>query len=365
MAAFFAQNKLTIPQNVTCAKVLPQMIRDAYDIHNNSLDYEFKSIENNRFSYSVPSRIKFRFGKDQHEFDGTRFAMHQLCRKIGMPVTFFEKLRASRKEDLNSMCASNINTLLKHYRGDMLIRTVGNSMRGVLSTWYCAFDSHRIIDTFADFVDRNSVWAADNLAIRGFCNSMDVLSLRFTTLEPVKGLAERDLYYGMEITSSDVGKYALQVRFFVYKQVCTNGLCIGDFDQKLYTQRHIGITPDHFRKGLATCLDSFPRLTEEASQIIKKAGNIGLKESPLFNFDLYKDDNEPVRRAVRNYLGLSDQAMYEIAYIAKQNYGVTVWGYANAITEYAQKYSFERRKELEGMAGSLVTKFNLLLNKTA
>ena len=365
MTTFFMQNKLTIPKDESCAKVLPKLIKDAYQTHANSLDYEFKNISNNHFSYGLPSNIKFKFGKDWHEFEGTRFAMHQLCRKIGMPITFFEKLRGSRDEALNNMCVSNINGLLEHYNGDMLVRTVGGCMRGVLSTRYRAFDSYKILDVFADFVDNNKVWAADNIAIRGFCNSMDVLHLRFTTLEPVKGLEDKDLYYGMEITSSDVGKYALQVRFFIYKQICTNGMCIGSFDRELYTQRHVGITPERFREGLAACLNSFPKLTEEVTAIISSAGRRSLANSPLFNFNLYKDENEPIRKALRNYLGLSDAAMLQIASIARQNYAPTLWGYGNAITEYAQTCNLERRKELETMAGKLMTNFDYLLKYAA
>lgn len=366
MTTFFAQNKLTVPQNEKCSYVLPELIKQAYGVRDDAVDYEFKNIHNNDFSYGLPSVIKFNFGCDRHEFDGTRFAMHQLCNKIGMPVTFFEKLRASRDQNLNNMCNYNVNTLLKHHRGEMLVRTVGKTIRGVLSTRYRAFDSDKILDVFADFVDNNKVWAADNLAIRGFCSSYDVLHLRFTTLEPVRGLEDKDLYYGMEITSSDVGKFALQVNFFIYKQICTNGMCIGSFNKELYSQRHVGITPDRFRQGLAACLQSFPKLTEEVSQIIRTAGKKALKNSPLFNLASYKDgENEPMRKAIKNYLGLSDQAMMEIAKIAINNYGYSLWGYGNAITEYAQKHNFERRKELEGKAGWLMTNFDEILKKGA
>jgi len=365
MSVFFVQNKLTVPQNVAFADVLPKLLRGAYAIRDNSLDYEFKSISNNHFGYSLPSRLKFKFGNEWHEFDGTRHAMHQLCSKIGMPATFFEKLRGSRNPQLKELCTANINALLGCYHGDMLVRTVGDTVRGVMSTRYQAFDSHQILEVFADFVENNKIWAADNLAIRGYCNSVDLLDLRFTTLQPVKGLADKDLYYGMEITSSDAGKYSLQARFYIYKQICTNGMCIGTFDRELYSQRHIGISTDRFRTGLAACLNSFPSLTEEVTRMISAADSRSLADSPLFNFDVYKDENEPLRKAVRNYLGLSDQGMAEIARIARENYGPSLWGYGNAITEYAQRCSLERRKELETMAGMLVQNFDRLLRQVA
>ena len=40
---------------------------------------------------------------------------------------------------------------------------------------------------------------------------------------PIDG---EDLFAGITLDSSDVGRSGLYVRFFIYKQVCTNGLII-------------------------------------------------------------------------------------------------------------------------------------------
>ena len=66
-----------------------------------------------------------------------------------------------------------------------------------------------------------------------------------------------DLFAGITLDSSDVGRSGLSVRFFIWKQVCTNGLVISKSAANLFRQKHIGITHEDFATGLKEGLETF------------------------------------------------------------------------------------------------------------
>lgn len=354
---FMKKNKLTVPQNQSYDYVLPEMVKTAEEYAAGRKDLLLKNPKSNDLFLENPEELSFRFGLHRNTYQLIPYSRHQLCQKVGMPYGYFDRLDRSRSKELRNLACANMNMLFKYYTGSMLLRTVDNCLRGVLSPMYCSFDSDEILDVFTDCVGPKKELDPSNMLVQGYCNSMDVLHLRFTTARPVKTLTDDDLYYGLELTSSDVGKYSLSVRFFVYKQVCTNGMCLGIFDKALYTQRHVGINKDIFRAGLRNSLKAFPSLTTQATDLINHAGSVSLADNPLFDLDNNSPESVQVREKMQGYLGVGQENMAVIAKLARENYGTTLWAYGNAITEWAQQYEFERRKELELKAGRLMTDF--------
>ena len=57
---------------------------------------------------------------------------------------------------------------------------------------------------------------------------------------------------------------------------------------------------------------------------------------------------------LKNKLNISEQDMVAITNILREKYPTTVWGYTNAITEFSKTKGFERRFELERLAGDLL-----------
>lgn len=359
MSVFFLKNKLSVPKNSAFECVIPKMVRIADKIAADTEDLVLKRPCDNNLVMENPTEVSFRFGRDRSTYTLRPFSRHQLCHKMGMPSMYFEKL--SRTQGLSQLACYNMNELFKAARSELLFRTVGDCLRGVLTPKYRSFDSNEILDVFTDCVGVGKELNPGNLAIRGYCTSLDVFHLRFTTVNPVKTANDKDIYMGLEITSSDVGKYSLSVRFFIYKQVCTNGMCLSIFDDDLFTQRHIGITKDGFRKGLRESVASFPILVARAAEMVNYANRIDLRNNPIFNPDNQLPESLKLRELFQKYLGVGQDSLAVITGIAQQNYDTTLWGLGNAITEWAQYHEFERRKELEVKAGTLMTDFSRFL----
>ena len=152
-----------------------------------------------------------------------------------------------------------------------------------------------------------------------------------------------DLFAGIQIDSSDVGRSKLDIKFFVYKQVCTNGLILPEKAGNIFMQKHIGISSEKMAVSLRESFDDFGSQVRGASSLIDKAREIDLSDNVnLFNH-------------IKNGAKVGDDTVDRIFEVASLNYGMSVWGIVNAITEVSQSYTLEHRLLMERYAGVLLT----------
>ena len=159
------------------------------------------------------------------------------------------------------------------------------------------------------------------------------------TMMKVEG---EDLYAGMQIDSSDVGRSTLMVQFFIYKQVCTNGLAISKGSGMLFVQKHIGIDKDEFYGGMRDAVAMLPSLVTEYEEVVRMSQNVALF-----------DPKASVEK-VKEQLKMSDKNAEHILEVMEGKYTRTNWGLINTLTEVAQDFSLERRLEIERFAGNLL-----------
>lgn len=106
-----------------------------------------------------------------------------------------------------------------------------------MSNRYSVLDTPDIIDV----IDESTKGL--DLKVKGYYMSEERFHARLVQQHMMKINGE-DLYAGIQIDSSDVGRSPLNVMFFIYKQVCTNGLAVAKGRGSLFTQRHISICTD-------------------------------------------------------------------------------------------------------------------------
>lgn len=150
-----------------------------------------------------------------------------------------------------------------------------------------------------------------------------------------------DLFAGLTVDSSDVGRSSLKVKFFIWKQVCTNGLIIPTTKAELFTQKHVGITSEEFGKSLSAGLEQVDDLKRKIGEWIEEARTIPTDT-----------DMEALTETIREKTGLSEDDSNEVISFMVANYSPTKWGLINGLTEIAQKFEFERQAELEEIAGN-------------
>ncbi len=274
----------------------------------------------------------------------SRYALGQLCNKLGVPVRYIEKCI---KADQNVLANKNLNTWIEDYNKDLFLRIYQHKVRGILSNRYSVLDTPDIIDVIDE--------STKGLKVKGYYMSEERFHVRLVQQHMMKINGE-DLYAGIQIDSSDVGRSPLNVMFFIYKQICSNGLAVANRRGSLFTQRHISICTDDFREQLSQSLKTLPTLISEYEHIIQRCANqYTLMGTKYFSG---KDDFDTVLKEfiqkIRYKTNLTEDGAKKVVNLVGEKYGPSDWGVVNALTEVAQNYTLERRIELEKIAGSLL-----------
>lgn len=265
--------------------------------------------------------------------DLSSLAQGHLCGKLQVPGRYFTRLVEAKQ---NELASRNINCWLENDKRKFMLRQYDGHIRGVLSGSYSQFDAPEILCAVKD------VFGADKFKVKGSFINEERLHLRLVENEmlPIDG---EDLFAGITLDSSDVGRSGLYVRFFIWKQVCTNGLIIAQSHANLFTQKHIGITGEDFRSGLLEGFEMFDQIKEEVTEMIKTTSKLPLPE-----------DIDDIQKMIKDRTKLSDDDVSEVFDMIEIKYGYTKWGMINSITEVAQKFDLERRIELETLAGNML-----------
>ena len=324
--------------------VLDALLERAREMSMNCNDYNVvnASPENLRFNDNAGITYIDEFG-NIHESPISHYALGQLGTKIGVPARYLEKCVATGRIDL---AQDNVNSWLDGYNKDLFIREYMGGIRGVLSSKYSVCDTDEILRVVDDTVDLHSY------KIKGSFLNPERLHVRLVSKEmlPIDG---EDLFAGLFIDSSDVGRNMLTVQFGIYKQVCTNGLVVSRAGGILFQQKHIGITIEEFHEGLRASLKNVSLLTDNAIEWVKLA-----KSKKMFggnkNSAVSKEDMEEFIARIRSTTMLSEESATKVLNLMQTKYDTTKWGFINGITEVAQDFTLEKRLDLERIAGNLL-----------
>jgi hypothetical protein len=315
-----------------------QLVGDAERIQTQCTDYNVTNVNNNK-AYYDPATNLLAFVEDGggvHKLQLTPWSMSQLCGKLGVPANYVQKcIEAGNLE----LAGENVNDWLDDYNKNLFLRGYGSSIRGVLSDRYGVMDTPSILSVLGDTIN------FDDYTIKGAYLSPERLHLR--VVQNRRMMITDDLFAGIQIDSSDVGRSTLLVRFMIYKQICTNGLCVSKGGGILFKQKHYAIDPDEFSQGLIVALNSVRPLVEQFAFKIKIASDKGIvldEENQVQKFI------EEVRAKTR----LTEDAVGKVIDLMNTKYKRTQMGLIHSITEHAQDYSLERRLELESIAGDLL-----------
>lgn len=326
----------------TRPKTLNKLIEKAHDIESRSNDYMVRHANSNNIRFNERAGMTF-ISEDQNirDFPISRYALGQLGTKIGVPVRYLEKCIQSGRIDL---AQDNVNSWLEDYNKDLFIRAFSGGIRGVLSNKYSVCDSHEILEAVDDAVDLSKY------KVKGSFLNEERLHVRLIGKEmlPIDG---EDLFAGLFLDSSDVGRNILTVKFGIYKQVCTNGLVIARAGGTLFEQKHIGITAEEFHDGLVKSLQNVDLLTDHAVEWVQRAKN---RYNHWSVETEHPEDIEEFVAYIRQQTNLSDDSAHKVISLMQTKYEDTRWGLINGITEVAQDFTLERRLELERIAGSML-----------
>ena len=275
--------------------------------------------------------LKLRF--DNQEMPLSPLATGHLCGKLNIPSRYFNRLVESGNKFL---AADNVNCWLDGDKRTFFLREYNDQIRGVLSGSYSVYDAPEILTTVKEVFDQ------ENFILKGSFINEERLHLRLIENQMLD-IDGEDLYAGITLDSSDVGRSGLNVRFFIWKRVCTNGLVIAKSNGRLFKQKHVGITHDDFAAGLEEGLGKFYEIKEAITKSIKETSEIPMNK-----------DIEELVEEIKDKTNLSDKAAEKVVELMEVKYAPTRWGLINGITEVAQDFTLETRIQLEEIAGSML-----------
>ena len=324
----------------------PVLFNRAEEIRKKCSDYTVTGANDSNFRLNSSGGITYQSDDGSiHYRQISRFALGQLCSKIGVPAQYIEKCVQSGRLDL---AQDNVQSWLSEYNKDLFIREYAGSIRGVLTPRFSVCDAPDILGVLEDTIG--------SLRIRGSYITPDRLHLRLTDSSklPVDG---EDLYAGLMVDSSDVGRSTLSVHFMLYKQVCTNGLCVSRGSGILFQQKHIGISSEQFKREFEHNLHVFPELTHSIVASIEEMRNSG---RVVEDFEDEKEIQNIIDKLQRG--GMSAAQSKDVIQLFRKrvegkedfNYENNRWGLINAITEVSKKVTLEQRIEYEKYAGRLL-----------
>lgn len=290
-------------------------------------------------NFGIDEEMKFHYlteHGERREADITEFAFGQLCTRLGVPASYIKKCFDFNKKEL---ALQNFHAWAGGCAKKLLVRESEGVVRAVLSDSYQMFDSSKVLKTLKTVVDKKKYKATQAFL------SADKLHVRYIQREPLKvSQDESPIYMGVQVTSSDVGLGSLQMKAFIYRQVCTNGMIVQKGGGTLFKQKHAGSAITGGKMELFNrAFMNVEALSKQSELLIEQSQSHILKGYEM---------NMLIEKAKRD-LKLSEKAEEKMCMLFN-SYGHTKWGYLNAITELAQDYSLDTRVEYEQFAGDIL-----------
>lgn len=327
---------------------LEEVTSKVIDIADHCIDYNAPTFGDSRVSYEDRSFVlnyMDNFGRI-HNSPLTPYSLGQLCSIVGVPVQYAEKCASTREDWAIDLILSNLNEwICRNKRENSLIREYNDTVRGILTDKYTIFDAPDVMrGVTAGFEGRD-----DEFSVEGYTVNPERLHIRIVKKTPVPGINE-DLYAGLIINSSDVGRGAITVGYFLFKQVCTNGLIVRKAVGASFRQVHLG-SIEQIAVAVMNTVAGIRSYENAIGEFVRKGRRINVAQALTDPESMAYDT---LFKKVKAMTGLPTKAVEQVFDTARVAYEPTIWGIVNGITDVAQGFSLDRRLSLEEYAGRLL-----------
>lgn len=156
-------------------------------------------------------------------------AHSQIGQTLGIPAKYYEKMR----NDNPRLLAENINSWFAVEPRVRMVRSLGDTMRALLSDKYRRIDNYEVAQTVLPIIADMQDARIESCDITDERMYIKVVNPRLTT-EVVPGDVVQS---GILISNSEVGMGSLTIQPLVYRLVCSNGMVVNDAKTRKY---HVG-----------------------------------------------------------------------------------------------------------------------------
>lgn len=286
-----------------------------------------------------------------------RLAQTQAAEHAKIPVRHWDRLAAVAPE----LLAQEFNALRPNE--SRLVRVLDNRIRALLSPSYRPLDNFDLAEAILPTIAQ-----IDGLRVESCELTERKLYIKAVSERIQSRVVGDTLYWGLQISNSEVGEGSLAVVPLLFKLSCTNGATFNALaNRRAHLGRRMGNDNDseHVREFMS----------DEARQAEDRAFFLKVRDvvKGTLTQDGFKKMVATVEAAAQRRLP-EDVKVEELSVVMLRSAGLTEtdasgalqhlirggdlsqWGLANAVTRYAQEetVSYDRASELEAIGGDLI-----------
>lgn len=295
-------------------------------------------------------------------------AHSQIGTALGIPKAYYDKMRAENPE----LLAENVNAWFNNEPKTRMIRTLDGTARAFLSERYRRIDNYDLLSNVLPILRDipELQYASNEVTDAGMY--LKIVNKRLT-----KEVKPGDyVQSGLIITNSEVGMGTVTIRPLLYRLVCTNGMVVNDI-KTTTRRRHVGRGNQADDNFVLYASDTL--LADDHALMLKIRDTIhaALDEVHFTNLIDNMRQATEVKITTSHIPEMVQLAAPEFGFTKKEGEGIldhlirggdlTMYGFANAVTRYAQDVgSYDRSTELEAIGYNIMTmpsrKWNMLQN---
>lgn len=284
----------------------------------------------------------------------TELAKRQLADKLGIPYTYFERMREKQPDLLDR----NVNTWLHGDSDRRLVRTLDGNVRALLSDRYRRLDNYDLAEFVLPILQR---LPGGRLASVELTETR--MYLKWITSEVRHEIQPGDIVEaGVAVTNSEVGLGSLSVQPLIHRLICRNGLIAADHGMR---KTHIGRLSKTSDDGVLVFKDDTLEAEDKAffmkvRDIVENAVSevtfrkLAERMGRTLGIALTGDPVKSMEVMATKYL-LNEEERGGVLRHLINGGDLSGYGLVNAVTHYSQEVSsYDRATDFELLGGKLL-----------
>jgi hypothetical protein len=284
----------------------------------------------------------------------TDLARRQLAEKLGIPYSYFERMRSHHPELLDR----NVNTWLHADNDRRLVRTLDGNVRALLSDRYRRLDNYDLAEHVLPMLQRLPGGRLES------CELTDSrMYLKWVTSEQREEIQPGDVVEaGVVVANSEVGLGSLSVQPLLFRLVCRNGLIASDHGLR---KAHVGRLKDVQDDAVTVYKDDTLEAEDKAfflkvRDVVEEAvSEVTLRKLAgrlrrTLGILLVGDPVKSVEAVGTRFLLNEEERTGVLRHLISGG-DLSGYGLVNSVTHYSQEVAdYDRATDLEAMGGKLL-----------
>jgi hypothetical protein len=286
---------------------------------------------------------------DGNEYNLTSHALNQLYARAGIPKVFADRVSKLQEYELLRTILLRLNQ--RANEKGVLLRTVENTVKGLLSPSYLRLDASPL---FEGFIERSL--EAGFVPYRGM-NTDFRYQLSFLLPEVFEIASDEFVVFGISLTTGDYGSQALQISVIALRIWCSN-LAVGmDIFRKVHIGKRFELLENVIELSAATIeldtktlISGIGDVVNNSLAYIREVKDV-ITRSTDREIDLKKALSDFRKRGMSQEIAAKVELLYEteqpLEILPQKS---NAWRLSNCISFLAKSETGDKRIDLETMA---------------